>query len=206
MNLAEGFHIDFETRSAYDLRKGGPWTYTEHWSTSVWCCAYALAHDPVKLWWPGDPVPEELIYASACCLPIIAHNAGFERAVFTNIMRDRYGWPVPPIEQWVCTASMAAAMALPRGLDGAAEVMGVAERKDREGHALMLRMARPRSRTKIRCWACGMMSCDHHEMFRTVLTWWDDDERKQRLGAYCMQDVRTERALTTVLRQLSHAA
>jgi hypothetical protein len=33
----------------------------------------------------------------------------------------------------------------------------------------------------------------------------DDDERKARLGSYCMQDVRTERGLTRVLRQLSHA-
>jgi DNA polymerase len=118
-------------------------------------------------------------------------------------MVRRYGWPIPPLEQWVCTASMAAAMALPRGLDKCAEVMGVAERKDKEGHALMLRMARPRSKTKVRCVFCGMMSCDCDPMFKTQLTWWEDEERLQRLFAYCMQDVRTERALTHVLRPLS---
>ena len=28
-----------------------------------------------------------------------------------------------------------------------------------------------------------------------TLVWWDDEDRKQRLGAYCQQDVRTERAI-----------
>src|SRR5207244_2126765 len=98
---------------------------------------------------------------------------------------------------------MAAAMALPRGLDDAAKVMGIAERKDKKGHELMLRMARPRSKTHVRCVACGMMSCDCEPMFKTQLTWWEDEERLQRLYAYCMQDVRTERALCHVLRPLS---
>jgi DNA polymerase len=98
---------------------------------------------------------------------------------------------------------MAAAMALPRGLDKCAEVMGIDQRKDRDGHALMLRMARPRSKTHIRCVACGMMSCDCDPMFKTQLTWWEDEERLQRLFRYCEQDVRTERGLTHVLRPLS---
>ncbi len=202
MNLLDGLHIDFETRSSCDLRKGGPWVYAEHWSTEVWCAAYALGAGEVKLWWPGDALPTEILNASLNNIPFIAHNAGFERAVFHNIMGPRYGWPVPPLTQWACTASMAAAMALPRGLDNACTVMGIEQQKDGEGHALMLRMARPRSRTKGRCIVCGLMVCSHHEMFKTVLTWWDDDDRKKRLGDYCKQDVRAERGLTEVLEPL----
>jgi DNA polymerase len=201
--LENSFHIDFETRSNCDLRKGGPWVYSEHWSTEVWCCAYALGQRDVQMWWPGDPLPPEMLQAYFTGVPFLAHNAGFERAIFANIMHSRYGWPVPALDRWVCTASMAAAMGLPRGLDAACTVMGVPQQKDNDGHPLMLRMARPRSRTTIRCIVCGMMACDHHEMFKTVLTWWDDQERKNRLAAYCMQDVRAERALTHVLRPLS---
>jgi DNA polymerase len=149
------------------------------------------------------PCPEEYLYTASAGLPFLAHNAGFERAISTTIMQPKFGWPVLPLEQWVCTASMAAAMALPRGLDGAAQVMGIAERKDKEGHALMLRMARRRSKTKIRCHVCGLMSCDHHEMFKTSLVWWTDEDRMQRLFRYCVQDVVTERALCHVLRPLS---
>lgn len=202
MNLAEGLHWDCETRSAADLRKTGPWTYSEHWSTDVWCFAYALAHNPVGLWWPGDPVPPEILYAIEHRLPFAAHNAGFEEAIVTNVMAPRYGWPIPAYEQWACTAAMGAAMAIPRALDKAAIVMGMSERKDNEGHDLMMRMARPRSKNWTLCALCGRMSCDHHEMFRRTLTWWDDDDRKRRLGAYCMQDVRTERALCDVLHML----
>ena len=202
-NLAMGFHHDYETGSTLDLRKSGPWVYGEGWSTHVKCMAYCLADGPIKLWWPGMPCPEEYIFAANNGLPFIAHNAGFERAISTTIMAPKFGWPVPPLPQWICTAAMAAAMALPRGLDDATQVMGVNERKDKKGHALMLRMARPRSKTPIRCHVCGLMQCDHHEMFKTSLVWWNDADRMLRLGEYCMQDVRTERALCHVLRPLT---
>lgn len=202
MNLAEGLHWDCETHSAADLRKVGPWTYSENWSTSVWCFAYALHHNPVKLWWPGDPVPEEIRYAIALDLPFIAHNAAMEEAIVTNIMAPRYGWPIPAPEQWACTAAMAAAMALPRALDKAAKVMGISERKDESGHKLMMLMARPRNKNRVLCALCGRISCDHPDLFRTSLSWYDEPWRKEKLGAYCMQDVRTERGLCDVLRML----
>jgi hypothetical protein len=118
-DLNEGLHHDYETGSTIDLRKAGPWVYAEGWSTHVKCMSYCLADGPVKLWWSGMPCPEEYLYAAEHGLPFIAHNAGFERAISTVIMARKFGWPVPPLEQWACTASMAAAMALPRGLDGA---------------------------------------------------------------------------------------
>ena len=203
IDLNEGFHLDFETHSDINLVKVGPFVYTENWSTDVWCCGYALGEGEVKLWRPGMDIPAEYLQAYYTGRPFIAHNAGFERAVIQNIMLARYGWPMPPLNQWVCTAAMAAAMALPRALDGACKVMNLDQQKDEGGHDLMMRMARPRSRTHIPCIVCGLMACDHHDMFKTVLTWWDDEERRQRLGAYCMQDVRAERALTKVLRPLS---
>jgi DNA polymerase len=98
-SLSEGLHVDFETRSACDLRKAGPWVYGQHYSTDVHCAAYALGEAEIKLWRPGMPCPEELLLAFAIGIPICAHNAGFERAIFATIMERRYDWPIPPLEQ-----------------------------------------------------------------------------------------------------------
>jgi hypothetical protein len=205
MKPAEGLHIEIKTRSVCDRRKVDPWIYSENWSTDVLVVGYATGHDEVKLWHPGDPVPQELTRALANGSPIIAYDAPFQRAIFTNIMGPRYDWPIPPLEQWVCAAAMAAALALPQGLAQAAKAMGIAEHQDREAHSLLLRMAQPRSKTKIPCSVCGMMTCGHHEMFKTSLVWWTDAEDLARLDSYCIQDVRTEGALFDVLRPLSQA-
>jgi DNA polymerase len=90
------------------------------------------------------------------------------------------------MEQFVCTAAEAAAMALPRSLDQCARVTGVEMQKDTDGYGLMMRMTRPRK------WAED-----------GTPIWWDVEERKQRLYEYCKQDVRTERAIKPVLRRLS---
>jgi len=50
-----------------------------------------------------------------------------------------------------------------------------------------------------------MMTCDDHEMLKTSLVWWTDAEDRARLDSYCIQDVRTERALFDALPPLSEA-
>ena len=116
---------------------------------------------------------------------MVAHNAAFERVLWHYVLGPRHGWPEPAIEQWRCTMVMAFAMALPGSLENAAAAAGLNVAKDMEGHALMLRMARPR---KID--ALGQP------------IWWDVEERKQRLYAYCKTDVEVERALEKRLLQL----
>ena len=105
-------HIDFETRSTVDLRKTGLHRYAAHPTTDLWCACWEL--DGVEgTWRPGDPIPDltaDIIYA---------FNAGFEYAIWFNILGPRYGWPVPDITQFRCTAAMAAAMSLPRNLGDA---------------------------------------------------------------------------------------
>ncbi len=46
-------HIDFETRSACDLRKAGVYAYAKHPTTSILCMGYAFDQDGVRLWVPG---------------------------------------------------------------------------------------------------------------------------------------------------------
>jgi len=206
VTVAEGLYIDIKTRSDCDHRNVEPQTYAENWSTDIWVAGYAIGQAEVTLWHPDDPVPQELTRAIASGLPIISYDARFVRALFRNIMGPRHSWPIPPLEQWVCMAAMAAAMDLPTGLDDAANVIGIAERQDKEAHSLIRRMARPRLRTPQLCAICGKMTCDHHKMFRTSLVWWDAAEDLVRLDAYCVQDVRTARALFPLLRPLSQSA
>jgi DNA polymerase len=170
-------HIDFETRSTVDLKKTGVYVYAEDASTDVWCAAYAVGDEPVRLWTPGDAIPYELFFEG----PVVAHNASFERAIFAGIMGPRYGWPIPKPEQWRCTMAMALAMALPPGLGECSKALGLNVHKDDDGKRLMLQMAKPRRPRK--------------DEDPDALFWWDDEERRQKLYAYCKQDVEVERAI-----------
>jgi DNA polymerase len=161
------------------------YVYAEDSTTDIWCAGYAFDDEEPAIWTPGQPVPARIIKHILAGGKIVAHNAQFERVIMHYIATPRYGWPEPKLEQWVCTASMAAAMALPRHLDSLAKALGVHQLKDDEGHRLMLRMARPR-----RVESDGK------------LVWWDLADRKQRLFDYCKQDVRTERAVEKAMRPL----
>lgn len=174
-------HIDFESRSSVDIRRAGVYVYAEHPSTDIWCAAYALDDEPVGMWLPGEPCPTAVTAACAEGWTVIAHNANFERVMWGRILATRYGWPQPRLEQWRCTMAMAMAMALPGSLEGAAAALGLEHTKDMEGHGLMLRMASPRRPRK---------GENPDGVF-----WFDDEPRKQRLYAYCRQDVEVERQL-----------
>ena len=209
---AHGLFIDFETRSAVDLKKAGPFVYAEHWSTEVWVACFAIGNSPVRVWRPGDPVPADLAAHVHAGLPLIAHNATFERTVWAKIMASRHGWPKPKVGQWHCTAAMAAAMALPRKLEKAAKVLALTYQKDMSGHSAMLRMTRPQPGQGVPCRACGAAvgdqpaspdcPCHHEPLLRTELIWRDDPESIKRGTEYCIRDVETERELLTKLRPL----
>lgn len=202
---ANAIYLEIKTRSVCDRRKVDPCDYAGNWSTDVRVVGYAIGDSDGALWHPGDPVPPQLTQAIASGSPLISYDAPFHRALFIAIMGPRYGWPVPLLEQWICMAAMGAAMGLPDGLDEAATAMGVAEANDKEARNFMRRMAGPRSKTKSRCVACGMMGCEHPEMFNTTLTWWCAPEDLAHLDSHCIQDVRTGRALFSTLRPLSEA-
>ena len=170
--------IDVETRSALDLTKVGVYRYAEHPSTDIVCMAYAIDDAEPKLWRLGEPFPDELDRWDA---DYRAWNANFERTMW-EMAAEKYGWPGTMVEQWHCTMAEASAMSLPRKLGHCAQVLGLAEQKADPGQGFVRRMSRPRR--------------------RKPLTWWEDEERLQRLYTYCKQDVRTERAIYHALRRL----
>jgi DNA polymerase len=177
-------HLDVEARSAVSIKTAGPTRYAEDPTTDVWCAAWAINDGPIAIWHPGEQVPDQLAEHVRAGGRICAHNIGFEWAIWRLILTPRYGWPEPTLEQLDCTAARAAAMALPRKLEDAAQALGLPVTKDMAGHRLMLQMARPRA-------------------VNGALVWWDEPDKLERLGAYCRQDVEVERALDRRTRSLS---
>jgi len=183
-------HIDFETRSAVDLREVGLYNYARHPTTDVWCLGYALDDDEAHTLNGAFNLDIGIVkYLKAHVLTsgvVVAHNAAFELAIWNEIMAPRYGWPPLKPEQTYCTMAQCYAMGLPGGLEDAAMAMGLHVLKDKEGRSLMLRMARPRK-----------VNPDG------TYTWWDEPDKLARLYAYCQQDVRVERELHKRLMPLS---
>ena len=182
MNTRHVLHRDIESRSTLDLTEVGAWRYASDPNTGVWCIAYAVNDAPAQIWIPGQPIPEEFgVAAHDADWLIVAHNDAFERAVEELILAPRYGWPIVPIQQHVCTMAMALASALPGSLDGAAEALNSPFRKDAEGQRLMRKMARPRK---------PRAGEDPNGLY-----WHDEPENQTRLQQYCMRDTDAERWL-----------
>lgn len=183
-------HIDFETRSAADLKEVGLDNYARDPSTDVWCLQWALGDDEVSLWTPGRPLDDNIAAAVQCGYVAAAFNVAFELAIWNNVMVPRYGWPALKPEQCECTQAMAYAMALPGSLERAAAAVGIAQQKDMKGHRLMLQMCAPKS---------AHTGNDGNKYFE----WHDDPEKLNALYAYCKQDVEVERELYKRLVPLS---
>lgn len=180
-------HVDFETRSAADLKKTGVYAYAADPTTDIWCMAYAFGDEPVRVWTPGEEPPAELVEHVMLGGVLVAHNAAFERVIWRYVLAPRYGFPEPDVSQWRCTMVMAYALGLPGSLENAAPAAGIDIGKDMAGRRLMLQMARPR------------------KVEGDKITWWDDSDKLQRLIAYCKNDVEVERALEKRLRPLSES-
>jgi DNA polymerase len=168
--------IDFESCSEIDLQHQGMHVYWEHDSTKPLCASFAIGDGPVYSWAPGDRDPTILIDHIEEGGIVSGWNVAFERLCFWHWMAPEFGWPMPRDEQFEDTMAMAAAMSLPRGLDQAAQAIGLAERKDAEGAKVMRLMSHPAT-------------------FRPELL--------PRLLAYNRQDVVVERAMRKTLLPLS---
>lgn len=211
-------HLDWETSSAVELKTAGVHRYAEHPSTRIWGCRYWIGskyakpqiHE-MKQWRPGWADPADLLTHVAVGGLVVAHNAAFERTIWNVTLRNNYAlkhWPLLRIEQQDCTLARCAAIAIPGGLDIASQVLGAHANKDMAGHALMMRMARPRSRKPCEvCYGAGKsadgLACHWCGGCGESFTWWDDPELIDRNMLYCAQDVVTECEVDTLAPALS---
>jgi len=163
--------IDFECRSECDLPARGVYNYARDPSTQVLCMAWAIDDGEVSVWTPGQAFPKfdgHLIYA---------HNAAFERLIWTYVLGPDYGVPVPKLEQFVCTAAQARANCAPGSLEDVGRFAGADMRKDYKGAALVRK--------------CCIPPFKH------------TPQDLADLFEYCAQDVRAMRAISKALRPLT---
>jgi DNA polymerase len=165
-------YLDFETRSECDLPARGVYNYARDPSTQVLCMAWAIDDGEVSVWTPGQAFPfdptGQMIYA---------HNAAFERLIWTYVLGPDHGVPVPALEQFVCTAAQARANCAPGSLEDVGRFAGADMRKDYKGAALVRK--------------CCIPPFKH------------TDQDLADLFDYCAQDVRAMRAISKALRPLT---
>jgi len=193
-------HLDIESFSEAPLKKCGLYKYAEHPSTEVLVVCYAFDDGPVHIWVPVEDLPRKVVreiekkkdpegefHTGAECPPELlyhaesggqfrAHNSQFERVMLNGHPGQDIGFPTTTIEQWVCTAAMAAAMSLPRHLEGAAKALDT-HKKDQVGKQAMMQLCKPRT-GKIKRWTPE-----------------NSPDRFITMYLYCMDDVRAERGI-----------
>ena len=201
--------IDFETRSAANLKDWGAAAYAEHPSTEVICLALKKhGQEPVIWFSPGFRFPECPDWAE---LPTIndnalrqmiaeaeiieAHNMEFEFNIWKYTMPRYCFTDMLPFRKLRCSAAKAASCGFPRNLEDACNALGVAQRKDTDGAALMKKLCSPRVAT------LDEQKADPD--WRKHYFWEGTPEDFAREGLYCMQDVRAEEALSDALPDLS---
>lgn len=156
--------LDYETYSKADLRKVGAFEYSVHPSTEILCAAWrigtreTLRTAETMYWCSALPNPGSLgsLFKSfmAHDIVLVAHNALFEQVITRNVFAVKYMYSkkaelqsITPM-RWLCTASLASALALPRNLEGAGKVLNLQIQKDMEGNRLMKKWMKPRKPTK----------------------------------------------------------
>jgi DNA polymerase len=169
--------IDFETRSACDLTVAGVYNYAQDASTEVLCMAYAHDDEEVQIWQPSQEFPKSVRQAVLAGERVYAHNAAFERLIWTYVLWSDHNAPVPKLEQFVCTAAQARANCAPGSLEDVGRFAGASMRKDHKGAALVRK--------------CCIPPFKHTEQDLADLV------------HYCAQDVRAMRAISKALRPLS---
>lgn len=209
--------IDFETRSAVDLKKCGVEVYVESETTEALCVAWVFGDEPTAgaLLTGGAACPGPLAEHVRRGGMVVAHNARFELCLW-RMLTKRHGpeaWPVLRIEQLICTMSLCRALALPGSLDKACEALRFGIGKDRAGHALMMKMCKPvKPRAPRKSKKAGADETRRQavlELDETVdagpapLVWKEDPESLARLLAYCVGDVEAERQLFKTLPALN---
>ena len=147
--------------------------------------SYGPDPEHVKIWVEGEPFPEDLAAHIEAGGILTAWNAQFEWAIWNLCCVHKYGWKPLPISQVRCSMVRAYAMALPGALEDAAPALGVDQRKDPEGHRIMLQLSKPKKDGSL--WRRDNESLD----------------KFLKLYDYNKQDVRTELACLDRLMELS---
>lgn len=201
--------LDYETRSEAELKKTGAYEYANHPTTQILCASWRvgtreqLRHEiknkiKPKVWSSAfphdyDDIGDLIIAFAKPNTKFVAHNALFEQ-VITRFVFTRYAWvnahmpqlKTLPSDFWVCTASLASALALPRNLEGACSALHLPIQKDMDGRRLILKYCKPRKLSK-----------------NNQKKWFDSARDLRRIMLYCQNDVDAETLLFLTLPPLN---
>jgi len=180
------YSIDFESRSAIDLKDRGLDVYANDPTTEVICVAFGtqpndvLVTDQVNNPHYGHFLSKLLDHVNNGG-KIQAWNAMFEYAIWNCVCVPKYGWPPLKLEQCIDSMAIAAANNVPQSLDDAGAFMDSTHKKDAIGARLIQKLCKPNRKGEFE----------------------NDPELLQQLFDCCAQDVRTEMAIVKLLRPLT---
>lgn len=140
-------YLDLETFNEVPLSYG---TTRYAQTAEVMLVSYAVDDDPVNVVDLTadrfyDKALQSALYDEG--VPIVAHNAFFDRTVWRNAMLQRDN-PINP-NRWRCSMARALAHGLPGALDKLGEIFGLSEdeKKIKEGKQLVQLFCKPRPKT-----------------------------------------------------------
>lgn len=179
--------IDIETYSEGDLLGGGVYKYVEDPSFTILLFAYTINNGPVQLvsMAEGEVLPDN-VYRALTDPEVTktAFNAAFER-----ICLSRYYDIKLDAAQWSCTMVLSAMAGYPMSLDAAGEALQLANKKMKEGKALIRYFSLPCKATKANGGRTRNMPADAPDK-------WDTFKR------YCIRDVEVEQQIRARLERI----
>lgn len=180
--------LDFETRSAVDIKKVGAWKYAAHPSTTIICLSVGRTGQEPTLFKGYElvkPPPAGSIFGPAT--RFVAHSAHFEYAIYHYILHKRYGWPdLSDPKHWDCTMARALVCGLPASLEGVGAALRLPIQKDLEGRAALMKICKP-------------VGAD---IFGAPI-YNQNPELYKKVFDYCNRDIQTEMAVDRALPELS---
>lgn len=172
--------IDIETFSDVDLIKSGVYAYADSPAFEVLLFAYCFDGGETRVidLAQGEVLPEEVAEAVFDGSVVkMAFNANFERTCLSKY----FGRYLPP-DSWHCSAVQAAVLALPRSLEDVGAVLGLDERKMKEGKELIRYFCVPCKPTKANGGRRRNLPCHAPEKWEVF-------------KSYCVRDVDVEKAI-----------
>ena len=172
--------IDIETFSDVDLIKCGVYAYADSPAFEVLLFAYCFDGGETRVidLAQGEVLPEEVAEAVFDGSVVkTAFNANFERTCLSKY----FGRYLPP-DSWHCSAVQAAVLALPRSLEDVGAVLGLDERKMKEGKELIRYFCVPCKPTKANGGRRRNLPCHAPEKWEVF-------------KSYCVRDVDVEKAI-----------
>lgn len=183
--------FDFETESDCDLKACGSVVYSHHYSTEIICLCWARIDGKHRGGWTPAAVEPTLVQLLAEDKNVIfmAHNVGFEKAIWRNIMMPRYGFPDIPEDRWHDTMAVCAEKGLPLGMGEAARVLRLPAQKDMGGSKFTIGLSKEKwnkagyKKVRPEGWRQQVITYCHDDVAAEIdlhnrIKWQEPEERK----------------------------